>query len=136
MSSHLLELASDMVKAQASHAPMTSDDMSDAIKKVYRALKWAKDREEQPEPEAEAEIKGMDSIKRNKVICLECRSEFRQVTGRHLAKHGLTTREYKKKHGIPLRQGLAAKTLTSKRSAMAKERGLGKNLAKARKKKK
>ncbi len=136
MSSHLLELVSEIVKAQASHSSMTSDDMADAIKKVYRALKWVKDREDRPEQEKETKIKGMDSIKRNKVICLECGSEFRQVTGRHLAQHKITPREYKKKHGIPLRQGLAAKSLTAKRRASAKERGLGERLAKARKKSK
>jgi predicted transcriptional regulator len=76
----------------------------------------------------------MDSIQRNKVICLECGREFRQVTGRHLAQHKLTSKEYKKKHGIPLRKGLSAKNLSAKRRATAKERGLGERLAKARKK--
>lgn len=136
MSSNLLELASEIVKAQATHSSMTSDEMSDAIKKVYKALRWVKDREEKPEPEKEAKIKGMDSIKRNKVICLECGCEFRQLTGRHLALHKISPREYKKKHGIPLRQGLSAKSLTLKRRASAKERGMGEKLAKARAKRK
>ncbi len=136
MSTSLLELASDIVKAQASHSSMNADEMSEAIKKVYRALKWVKDREERPEPEKEArvQLRGLESIKRNKVICLECGREFRQITGRHLAQHGIAPKEYKKKHNIPLRQGLSAKSLTSKRRATAKERGLGERLAKARRK--
>jgi predicted transcriptional regulator len=134
MSSNLLEITSEIVKAQLSQTSMSADEISDAIKKVYRALKWIKEKEEAPEPskEAEASLKGMDSIKRNRVICLECMREFRQLTGRHLSQHGLTPREYKKKHGIPLRQGLSARVLTLKRRAMAKERGLGERLAKAR----
>jgi predicted transcriptional regulator len=136
MSTNLLELSSEIVRAQASHSSMTADEMSEAIKKVYKALKWVKDREEKPESEKKAgvQVNGMDSIKRNKVICLECGREFRQITGRHLNQHGITPKEYKKKHKIPLRQGLSAKSLTLKRRATAKERGLGERLAKAREK--
>jgi predicted transcriptional regulator len=136
MYSNLIELTSDIIKVQLSHSSMGVDEISDAIKKVYRALKWVKEKEEIPErlKESKAEIKGMDSIKRSRVICLECMKEFRQLTGRHLSQHGLTPRQYKKKHGIPLRQGLSARVLTLKRRIMAKERGLGERLSKARQK--
>jgi predicted transcriptional regulator len=47
----------------------------------------------------------------------------------------LTTKEYKKKWGIPLSQPLSAKSLTAKRRKLAQERGLGEMLKKARQKK-
>jgi predicted transcriptional regulator len=68
------------------------------------------------------------SIQKDKVICLECGAEFRQLTANHLRVHGLTPREYKKKWGFPLKQSLAAKSLTASRSKAAKNRGLPQKL--------
>ena len=68
------------------------------------------------------------SIEEEKVTCLECGGEFRQLTANHLRSHQLTPREYKKKWGFPLKQPLAARMLTSLRSRSAKKRGLPKKL--------
>lgn len=133
---HLLEITSEIVKAQASHAAMTPDDMTEALKKVYKALKWIYAQEEKASKDEEGiGISGLDSIQRNKVICLECGKEFKQLSGKHLGLHGLSPKEYKKKHGIPLRQSLSARTLSAKRRRIAKERGLGEKLSVARGKK-
>jgi predicted transcriptional regulator len=64
------------------------------------------------------------SIQEDRVICLECGSQFRQLTANHLKSHGLTPREYKKKWGFRLKDSLAAKSLTRARSEAAKERGI------------
>jgi predicted transcriptional regulator len=134
---HLLEITSEIVKAQASHAPMTADDMTEALKKVYKALKWICTQEEKSAKGEEGPgVSGLDSIQRNKVICLECGKEFKQLSGKHLGLHGLSPRDYKKKHGIPLRQSLSARSLSAKRRRIAKERGLGEKLSVARGKKK
>ena len=74
----------------------------------------------------------MASIQRTKVIDLETGQEFKIITNRHLKKLGLTTKEYKKKWGIPLSQPLSSKSLTAKRRKLAKERDLGEMLKKAR----
>ncbi|MGQ9654863.1 MAG: MucR family transcriptional regulator [Thermodesulfobacteriota bacterium] len=133
---HLLDIASEIVKAQASHATMTPDDMTEALKKVYKALKWISAQEEKAAKDQEGiGISGLDSIQRNKVICLECGKEFKQLSGKHLGLHGLSPKEYKKKHGIPLRQSLSARTLSARRRRIAKERGLGEKLSVARGKK-
>jgi predicted transcriptional regulator len=132
----LVEMAGEIVKVQASCSTMSADDMTEAIKKVYRALKWVQTQEEKAAWAAEEPtMTGLESIQRNKVICLECGKEFKTVTGRHLALHKLDPREYKNKHGIPLRQALSAKSLSAKRRRSAKERGLGEKLQKARKRK-
>jgi len=75
------------------------------------------------------------SVQRNKVICLECGQEFRQLTNAHLKSHGLTAKEYRKKWGLPARYPLVAKALVAKRRKLAKERGLGERLKKAREEK-
>jgi predicted transcriptional regulator len=68
------------------------------------------------------------TIQEDKVTCLECGLEFRQLTANHLQTHQLTPREYKKKWGFPLKQPLAARVLTRLRSRSAKKRGLPQKL--------
>jgi predicted transcriptional regulator len=100
----LLNTVTEIVKAQVSHADMSPDVMTDAIKKAYRALKWVQAQEEKSARAAEEPaVSWEDSIKSKSVVCLECGKEFRQLTGRHLALHGLDPRGYREKHGIPWR---------------------------------
>jgi predicted transcriptional regulator len=131
----LLQMTSEIVKAQASHATMSADEMTDAIRKVYKALKWVQTQEEKASKAEESQaISGVDSIQRTKVICLECGKSFRQLSAKHLRMHGLSPKEYKQKHSIPLRQSLSARSLSAKRRRIAKEKGLGQRLAQAKKK--
>ena len=72
-----------------------------------------------------------NSIRDDKVICLECSAEMKQLTQKHLVSHGLSQKEYKKKYGFTMRTPLAAKALTKARSEAAKKRGLPEKLVKA-----
>lgn len=65
-----------------------------------------------------------------KVKCLECGKFFHSV-GDHVKHHGLTAREYKIKHCLPVKKSLASEILKDKRSKKAKKYGLqdyGKNI--------
>jgi predicted transcriptional regulator len=137
MAKSLTEMAADIVAAQASHSLMSSDEMGAALKKTFEALQCIQCIEEfaaemvaEPQPVA---IDPKKSIRRNKVFCLECGKEFRQLTNRHLKEHGIDSKEYRKKWGFSARQPLSAKLLTAKRRKTAKELGLGEKLKKARK---
>jgi predicted transcriptional regulator len=137
MGKTLVEMVAEIVTAQAGQTAMTPSEIADALNKTYEALKSVKIKEQEPveEPAAKEEaVTGKGSIQKNKVICLECGKEFKQFSKKHLGSHGLTAKEYKKKHGIPSGQALVAKDLSAKRRKVAKEKGLGKKLAKARKK--
>lgn len=72
------------------------------------------------------------SIQRDKVVCLECLQEFRQLSQGHLKSHGLTLKEYKKKWGFKSRQPLSARMLTTRRKKLAKDRGLAEKLSQYR----
>jgi len=137
MEKTLVEMAAEIVQAQAGQTRMTPEEIARALQKTYEGLKSLKAREEglaeEPAVEKKA-VQGKASILKGKVICLECGREFKQLGEFHLTSHGLTPKEYKKKHGIPLGQALISKDLSAKRRRVAKEKGLGQRLAKARKK--
>jgi len=141
MTKTLTEMAADIVRAQAGVTRMSAEELSEALTKTFDSLKWVKSQEEGdvagvPAPGAAVAMEPKASIQRNKIICLECGKEFKQLSRSHLKYHGLTPREYKKKYGLKANQALTAKSLSAKRRKTAKERGLGEKLAAARKSRK
>ena len=137
MAKNLVEMAAEIIAAQASQSRMTPEEITEGLQKTYEALQRIQTREEGgPEavPEKAPKPEPSASIQRNKIICLECGREFKQLSRTHLASHGLTPRTYKQKYSIALGTPLTAKSLSARRRKMAKERGLGEKLAQARKK--
>ena len=136
----LYEIAADIVEAQASFAQMSPESLEQALSTVFVTLQRMKQAEdggflldvakspEQLLKEAPEKIDSKGSIQEDKVICLECGAEMRQLTGRHLNSHGLSSREYKTKYGFLQSQSLSAKALSRARSKAAKKRGLPEKL--------
>lgn len=140
MAKSLTEMAVEITVAQAGHAKMSPEEVDEFLKVTFQRLKIMKEQEEgavtAPEgaeaPRAGLGIDPLKSVQRNKVICLECGREFRQLSNAHLRNHGLDAKAYRKKWGLPPRFPLAAKSLVQKRKQLAKERGFGERLKAAR----
>jgi predicted transcriptional regulator len=132
MPKSLVEMVSEIVAAQASHMPMSPEDISEGVRKVFEVLQHLQALEAGIAGGIDLEtaqvMKPQDSIQRNRVICLECNKEFKLLSNRHLALHGLTSRDYKLKYGFYLRQSLSAQSLTQARRKIAQEKGLGAKL--------
>jgi|GEM_PF-2111050 predicted transcriptional regulator len=69
-----------------------------------------------------------NSIQDDKVICLECGAEMRQLTSKHLVSHGMNQKEYRQKYGFSMQTPLAAKSVSKAQSKAAKKRGLPEKL--------
>jgi predicted transcriptional regulator len=122
MSQTLLEMAKDLVLAQIEAHRLSPDEMHQALQQTYASLLTLQAQEDsngsvaaavpatQPEP-----VNWRKSISKHAVACLECGASFKQLSLRHLRAHGLDTRSYRIKYGIPRRQPLAAKETTSRR---------------------
>lgn len=138
MGKKLLELAVEIVQAQACMTKMTAEEIELALIRTYNALQKMSTAEEQGRSivaagsgyaaSGAASADPLFSIQEDKVTCMECKAELRQLTANHLRIHHLTPREYKKKWGFPLKQPLSARVLTDLRSKSAKKRGLPENL--------
>jgi len=132
MSKSLVEMASEIVTAQVRQAPMSPEEIAVGVKKVFTILQQLQILEAgmlgTREGEGTGKLTPQDSIQRNRVICLECHKEIKLLSNRHLALHGMNSREYKLKYGLPLRQALSARSLTLARRKIAKEKGLGEKL--------
>lgn len=143
MEKRLLELAVEIVQTQVSLGKMTGEEIESVLIRVYNALHKMRKAEVEERAiligdeagektgflaEAAERPDIRSSIQEDKVTCLECGSEFRQLTANHLRTHQLSPKEYKRKWGFPLKQPLAARVLTKLRSRSAKKRGLPQKL--------
>ena len=138
MGKTLADMAVEIVRAQSRVARMSPTELADLLDATYKSL--SNIAEDRPEEASKTEtltpaINPKASIRKNKVICLECGKEFRILSGLHLRGHALTARQYKQKYGFSLRQPLTAKSLSAARRKTAIDKGLGLKMAGARKKK-
>ncbi len=137
MNKKLLELAVEIVQTQVATNKMSAEEIEAALMKIYNTLHQMQRAEEEGKSidafgqaegagsqESAAITDPRSSIHEDRVTCLECGQDFRQLTANHLRTHQLNPREYKRKWGFPLKQPLAAKSLTRMRSRTAKKRGL------------
>jgi predicted transcriptional regulator len=125
----LLEMSASIVMPQAAHSRLTSDDIADSLRKVFQTLRDLQQMGDGLEPDAAISRDPQFSIQHHQVVCLECGKSFKLLSHRHLALHGLTPREYKHKHGIRMTLALSSRVLSDRRHRVAKELGLGKELA-------
>ncbi|MGO9019764.1 MAG: MucR family transcriptional regulator [Syntrophobacteraceae bacterium] len=140
MTKKLIEMASEIVQTQASLTPLSGAEIAASLRQVFSTLHELEKAEtagidiEVTQPAAEetapTKLSPADSIQNDKVICLECGAEMRQLTSKHLVFHGMSQKEYRKKYGFTMRTPLAAKSLIKARSKAAKKRGLPENLKK------
>ena len=106
MSKKLIEIASEIVQTQVSSTPMSAADITASLRQVFGTLLEMQKAEvggielapaTQGAGEAPSEEKpGLspaDSIQNDKVICLECCAEMRQLTSKHLVSHGMNQKE-------------------------------------------
>jgi predicted transcriptional regulator len=143
MDKKLLELAVEIIQSQVAMSKMSGEEIEAALIRVYNALHQMRQAEEEGRSislngrsvetedikrDTQEKVDARSSVQEDKVICLECGADFRQLTANHLKTHQLTPREYKRKWGFSLKQPLAAKLLTKLRSRSAKKRGLPKKL--------
>ena len=138
MTKKLLEIAAEIVQTQAASASMTTMEIASSLREVFQTLQAMQKAEgegtvlapQMMHEEAPKAIAPQDSIQDDKVICLECGAEMRQLTSKHLVSHGMDQKQYKKKYGFSMRTPLSAKSLTKARSKAAKKRGLPEKLQK------
>ena len=141
MGKTLVEMAADIIQSQCSSSGMTTEEIALSLQNTFKTLQDLQNAEIQASQEGLTEpglktksglaMSPEKSLQKNKVICRECGQEFKMLSPKHLKSHGLTSREYRVKHGFSLRQPLCAKALSDKRKKAGKARGLPDNLRKA-----
>ena len=127
MSQSVVEMTKDLVLAQTQSGMLSPEDMQEALRHIFESLLALKSREEAAPSVApvietsQAPADWCTSITEHTITCLECGAVLKQLSGRHLRGHGLDTRSYRRKFGIPSTQSLTARESAAKRRQIASE---------------
>ncbi len=116
--------ALEIVKAQASVRNMSEEELNSMVirlSKQLRELVSAPAEDNSTEGSQEPAVDPKKAIRERSVICLECGKSFKVLNKRHLAKHGLTSEEYKNKWGYAKNASLIAKYLSRQRKKKIQE---------------
>lgn len=115
----------DIVSAYVGNNPVQASDLPDLMKTVHTTLMGLSGAVEQ-DGLKEPAVPIRKSITDDHLICLEDGKKFKSLK-RHLrSKYDMTPEEYREKWGLPYDYPMVAPSYARKRSALAKEMGLGK----------
>jgi len=122
-----VEVAADVVVAYISNNPLPRADLTSLIQAVYSAVERLRKGPESTPRQAEAKTPAVpvrDSVTPEYLICLEDGKKVKKLRG-HLRVLGLTPEQYRKKWSLPSNYPMVAASYSDKKSAWAKEVGLG-----------
>jgi len=115
-----LKEALEIVKAQAGVRSMSEDEIVGMVKKISESIHAISENREATVAE-DAAIAPHKVIREKSITCLVCGKEFKLITKRHLATHGLTVEEYLEKFGYKKGTALASKALRKSRKKKMQE---------------
>jgi predicted transcriptional regulator len=120
-------LTAQIAAAYLSSNPVPAVEVPEVIRLTFTALSKLGKPPEAEAPKPAVRIKR--SVTPDRLICLECGKQSTMLK-RHLrVSHGHTPESYRAKWGLGSDYPMAAPNYSSKRSAFAKEIGLGRKLA-------
>ncbi len=111
MDEHIRQ-ALEIVKAQAAFRSMSEDELASMIRSLSAAIQQLAP-EAQPDKEAAPAIE--KALGDKAITCMECGKNFKIITKKHLALHGMTAEEYKEKWGYQRSMPLICKSLQKER---------------------
>lgn len=111
-----LKEALEIAKAQASVRVMKEEEIAAFVHKVAQGIRAVAESEQPVEQNREEmALEGRKSVKEKSVTCLECGKNFKVLTKRHLAIHGMSTDNYREKWGLKKGTALVSKALQRER---------------------
>jgi predicted transcriptional regulator len=120
----ILGLTAQIVAAHVRHNTVASEALPGLIQEVYRALLNIGQQPAQTErPEPAVPVK--QSIRQDRIICLEDGKSFSMLKRHLMTDHRLTPQQYREKWGLPRDYPMVAPNYARTRSALAKKIGLG-----------
>jgi predicted transcriptional regulator len=122
----LLRMVTDIVASYVSHAKVASSELPELIDSVYQSLNRPISA---PPVPLEPAVAVRKSITPDYLICLEDGAKLKMLKRYLMTSYGLTPEAYREKWGLPRDYPMVAPNYAKRRSALAKESGLGRRPA-------
>jgi predicted transcriptional regulator len=125
MPQSILESTVDLAMAQIRRQAIVAEDLVPLLAATHSNLMRLSLSEQQGQPAAEASqaptLGWRKSIRADRITCLECGKELRQLTNSHLQTHGLNAASYRQRYGIPQMQPLSSKRTARRRREVVQQ---------------
>lgn len=132
----MLHLATDIVSAYVSNNKASSDEIPALLQSTYSALNTLNEAEIGGLANREPAVPVSKSITPDYIICLEDGKKLKMLKRYIRTQYGLSPEEYRRRWGLAADYPMVAPNYAKKRSAFAKQIGLGKAAGSHRKAKK
>jgi predicted transcriptional regulator len=120
----VLGLTAQIVSAHVRHNAVPPDALPGLIQEVHRTLSTVGKQPAQVEKPTPA-IPVKQSIRQDRIICLEDGKSFSMLKRHLMTDHKLTPQQYREKWGLPRDYPMVAPAYAQTRSTLAKKIGLG-----------
>jgi len=129
----LIELSTEIVAAYVGHNALSANDLPKLIADVYGALKalGSTSPSAPAEPQKPA-VPVRRSITPEYLTCLEDGKKFKSLKRHLMTHHNLTPQQYREKWNLPADYPMVAPNYSATRSSLAKNSGLGRKAAPAK----
>jgi len=124
-STEILEMTTDIVSSFVSHNPVVATALPDLIKSVHQTLADVARGEPAEPPRPDPAVPISKSVTADFIICLEDGRKLKMLKRYLRSRYELTPDEYRARWGLPMDYPMVAPNYAEKRSALAKEIGLG-----------
>ena len=121
----ILKLVTEIVSAYVSKNPVAAEDLPNVIKSVHATLGGFQSGET-PIPSRTPAVPVKKSVTPDYIVCLEDGRKLKMLKRYLRAQYGLTPEAYRAKWNLPADYPMTAPNYAARRSAFAKEIGLGK----------
>lgn len=124
-SDDLLKLASEIVAAYVSNNSVSATDVPGMIKNVHDTLLGLSGKMGEPASDQKPAVNIKKSVTPDYVVCLEDGKKLKMLKRYLRSRYGMSPDEYRTKWGLPADYPMVAPNYAAKRSAFAKQIGLG-----------
>ncbi|MCR9194265.1 MAG: MucR family transcriptional regulator [Hyphomonas sp.] len=125
----LLEMTTDIVASFVANNPVPASGLPDLIQTVHQTVQELASEEPTAPPRPDPAVAISKSITPDHIICLEDGRKLKMLKRYLRSRYNLTPEEYRARWGLPSDYPMVAPNYAKRRSAFAKEIGLGRKRA-------
>ncbi len=135
VSEMLITLTADIVTAHVANNNVDVDALPELISSVHGALAGLGQKEPvETRPEPAVTVRA--SVKKDRIVCLDCGKDMKMLKRHLMTDHGMTPEEYRARWSLPADYPMVAPDYSDTRRDLAKSIGLGRKPGQKRGRKK
>jgi len=121
----ILRMTTDIVASFLTHNSVSADSIPDLLRSVHSTMGEISGSSAKPEPKSKPAVPISKSVTDEHIVCLEDGKKLKMLKRYLRSQFEMSPDEYRRKWGLPSDYPMVAPAYSRKRSAFAKDIGLG-----------